>query len=301
MRGSFWGLILLLLWAAPALAKVKVVATVTDLGAIAQAVGGGEIQVEVLARSAQDPHFVDARPNLVVALSRADLLLLNGLELEAGWLPPLLTTSRNGAIQPGGAGYLDCSTLITPQEVPLQKVDRSMGDIHPGGNPHYSKDPRNALLLAEGIARRLAELDPPHAALFQAGAQKLKETLGQKIAAWEQALAPYRGTDIVTYHKSWIYFTGWAGLNAVVFVEPKPGIPPNPAHVAKLLGVIRERKLPIILQEAWYPASTSELLAKNSGVTVVRVSGMTPEGKSYTEGMDAMVDAVVKALASHKP
>lgn len=299
MRRFFLGLVLL--FAATAQAKVKVVATLTDLGALAQAVGGGEVQVEVLARSTQDPHFVDARPNLVLSLARADLLLLNGLDLEAGWLPALLTTSRNAAIQPGGAGHLDCSTLVTPKEVPLQKVDRSMGDIHPGGNPHYTKDPRNGLLLAEGIARRLSELDPAHAAVYQAGLRKLQEALRQKIAAWEQALAPYRGTDVVAYHKSWIYFTDWAGLDAVAFVEPKPGIPPNPAHVARVLGVIRKRNVPLILQETWYPSATSELLAKNSGVTLVRIPGMAPEGKTYLEGMEALVGEVVKALAARKP
>jgi zinc/manganese transport system substrate-binding protein len=148
-------------------AKLRVAATVTDLGAIAREVGGEELEVTVLARSTQDPHFVDAKPSLVLALSKVDLLLLLGLDMELGWLPSLVTASRNGAIQRGAPGYLDASTLIAPKEVPTQKVDRSMGDVHPGGNPHYTKDPRNAVPLAKGIAERLAQLAPDRAALFR--------------------------------------------------------------------------------------------------------------------------------------
>lgn len=293
-------LVLGMLAALSASAKVKVVATLTDLGDIAKQVGGDQVDVTVLARSTQDPHFVDAKPSLVLDLAHANLLLLNGMELEVGWLPALMTASRNGEIQVGSPGYLDCSTLITPKEVPMQKLDRAMGDIHPGGNPHYTKDPRNALKVAEGIAARLAELDQPHAAAYKANAAKFESALKAKISAWESALAPYKGQPVVTYHKSWIYFVDWAGLTEVAFIEPKPGIPPNPAHVANVLTVIKQRNVPIILQEQWYSAATSELLARNSGATVVRVPGMTPENGTYIGEMDTLVSEVVKALAQHK-
>jgi len=225
-------LIAAVLFALPALAKVRIAATVGDLGAIARAVGGDAVDVEVLARPTQDPHFVDAKPSLVLSLSRADLLMLIGLDLEVGWLPVMLTASRNAKVQPGNPGFLDCSTVVAPKEVPLQKIDRSMGDIHPGGNPHYTVDPNSALKIAAALAERLAELDGDHAALYRANAQKFTQELTARIAGWDKALAPYRGRPVATYHKSWIYFADWAGLEMVAFVEPKPGIPPNPAHVA---------------------------------------------------------------------
>ncbi|MFZ5472162.1 MAG: metal ABC transporter substrate-binding protein [Myxococcota bacterium] len=277
-------------------AKVNVVATVSDLGVIAREVGGEHVNVSILAKATQDPHFVDAKPSLVVMLSRADLLLLAGMDLEIGWLPVLLTGSRNGKIQPGTSGYLDASTLVAPKEVPLAKLDRSMGDVHPGGNPHYTKDPRNALLVAKGIAERLSALDPEHRAAYLSQAKAFSEHLEGRIAQWEKALAPFKGTPVVAYHKSWIYFVDFAGLEEVAFVEPKPGLPPSTGHVAQVLQVIRARKVPLILQEEWYPASTSELLAHNSGAKLVRVPGMAGESQRYSAHLEAVVTAVVQAL-----
>ncbi|MDQ3264201.1 MAG: metal ABC transporter substrate-binding protein [Myxococcota bacterium] len=278
-------------------AKVKVVATVSDLGAIAREVGGAEVDVQLLAAPTQDPHFVDAKPSLVLLLSRADLLLLNGMELEVGWLPTLITSSRNQKVQRGAPGYLDGSTLVTAKEIPPGKLDRAMGDIHPGGNPHYTKDPANAVALARGIAQRLGQLDPPHAQDYQQRADAFAAQTQQKVAAWKQALAPYKGTPVVPYHRSWIYFTEFAGLEEVAFVEPKPGIPPSSAHVAAVLGVIRRRGAKVLLQEEWYPAGTSELLARTSGARLVRVPGMTPVGATYLGYFDQLVTATVNALA----
>jgi len=293
-------LILALVVASAAQAKVTVVATVSDLGALAREIGGEEVDVKTMALPTQDPHYVDAKPSLVVLLARADLLLLNGIELEVGWLPALQVSARNPAIQVGNPGYLDCSTLITPKEVPLAKLDRSMGDIHPGGNPHYTKDPRNALQVAQGIARKLSELDPPHAALFNTNLARFQSDLKAHIAQWEQALAPYNGTKVVTYHQSWIYFTEWSGLQEVAFLEPKPGIQPNPNHIANVFNVIKTQHIPVVLQEQWYSGATGELLAKTTGATLVRVFGMTPNGQTYTQAMGDVVTAVVNALAQHK-
>ena len=291
---------LALLMTGAAQAKTSVVATVADLGAIAREVGGEQVDVKVLALPTQDPHYVDAKPSLIIELSRADLLLANGMELEVGWLPTLQLSARNPKVQVGNAGYLDCATLITPREVPMSKIDRSMGDIHPGGNPHYTKDPRNALPIAAGIARKLSELDPAHAATYQANLARFQADLKARIARWEQQLAPYKNTPVVTYHKSWIYFTEWAGLNEVAFLEPKPGIQPNPTHIVNVMGVIKSRNVPVLLQEQWYSSATGELLARNTGATLVRVLGMTPDGKTYGEYMGEVVDAVARALAQHK-
>ncbi|MBX5484110.1 MAG: zinc ABC transporter substrate-binding protein [Myxococcaceae bacterium] len=289
-----------LLLGGAASAKVKVVATLSDLGAITREVGGELVSVKVLARSTQDPHFVDARPSLVLDVANADLLIINGMELEAGWLPPVVTNSRNEKVQRGQPGFLDASTLVTPKEVPTQKLDRSMGDIHPGGNPHYTLDPENAVKVSKGIAERLAQVDPAHASEYAANQAKFAEELTAKVAAWKQALAPFHGTDVVTYHKSWIYFVDFAGLDEVAFVEPKPGLPPSAGHVANVLGVMKARKVPLILQEQWYPAGTSEQLARISGATLVRVPGQTPEQQRYIEHIDDLVHQVVAALAKKR-
>jgi zinc/manganese transport system substrate-binding protein len=285
-----------LLLGSTAEAKVNVLATVPDLGALAREVGGEHVAVKVLARSTQDPHFVDARPSLILDASNANLLILNGMELEVGWLPAILTNSRNQSIQPGQPGYLDASTLITPKEVPREKLDRSMGDIHTGGNPHYTLDPRNGLLVARGIAERLGAIDPQHAKAYQANLAKFDRTLSARIAEWEKAFAPFKGTDVVTYHKSWIYFVEWAGFDEVAYVEPKPGLPPSAGHVARVLGVIKQRKVPFILQEEWYPAGTSEQLSRLGGARLVRVPGQTREGQSYPDHIGQLVEETLGAL-----
>ncbi len=290
-----------LLASLPALAKVKVVTSVSELASLARAVGGDQVEVQTLAKPTQDPHFVDPKPSLVLQLSRADLLVLNGMDLEVGWLPTLITGSRNAKLQKGEPGYLDASTLVQPKEVPTQKLDRSMGDIHPGGNPHYLKDPTNALKVARGLADRLVQLDAAHEALFRANAKGFEDRLRAKLAEWEKALAPYRGTPVVTYHKSWIYFTEWAGFTEVAFVEPKPGLPPSSGHVAKVLGVISARKVPLILQEEWYSANTTELLASKGGAALVRVPGSPGEGQAYEDYFGGVVAEVVKALATKRP
>jgi len=282
-------------------AKPRVVATVSDLGAIAREVGGDLVDVSVMSRSTQDPHFVDPKPALKLQLMRADLLLLNGVELESGWLPLLLVDSRNPKVQRGGPGYLDCSTLVTPLEVPRQKLDRSMGDIHPGGNPHYTKDPRNAVPIARAIAARLAQLDVANAPRYQAQLAAFEAEVNRRVAVWQRQLAAHAGRPVVTFHKSWIYFVTFAGLTEVAFIEPKPGIPPDPAHVLKVLRVVRQRQVPLILQEEWYSANTSTVLAQKSGAKVVRVPGQTPEGRSYLEGIEAIVQPVVAALEARPP
>lgn len=298
---AVWVGALALAWGCISEAKPKVVASVADLGAIAREVGGDLAEVEVLARPTQDPHFIDPRPALKLHLMRADLLLYNGVELEAGWLPLLVADSRNAKIQRGEPGHLDCSTLVTPLDVPREKLDRSMGDIHPGGNPHYTKDPRNALPIARAVATRLAAVDPPNAAKYQANLAAFEARLKAKLDEWGRALSAHTGTPVVTFHKSWIYFVTFAGLTEVAFIEPKPGIPPNPQHLINVLRVIRERKVPLILQEDWYSAQASETLAKQSGAKVVRVPGQTPEGKTYLDGMGMVVTGVLDALCARAP
>ncbi len=285
-----------LLTALSAAAGPRVVATTADLGAIAREVAGPDAAVAVLAHPSQDPHYVDARPDLKIHLNRADLLVLTGLDLEAGWLPVLLTDARNARIQKGTPGYLDASTLVVPKEVPRERVDRSQGDIHPGGNPHYTKDPRNGVLIAKGIAERLAQLDPEHAQGYRARASAFADRMAHLIAEWEKRLAPMRGQPVVTHHKSWTYFTDWAGLEVVATLEPKPGIDPSPRDLLGVVKTVRDRKVPAVLQEEWYPKAAAEKVADLGRSRLARVPGM-PKNGDYAEWIGQLVDAVAGPAA----
>lgn len=284
--------LLLVLLPLPALASLRVAATVPDLGAIAQEVLKDKGTVTTLSLGTQDPHFVDARPNLALDLSRADALLLVGLDLEIGWLPNLLTGARNPKIQTGGSGYIDTSTFVPVLETPTQAIDRSMGDIHPGGNPHYLYDPRQAARVATGIAEKFAALDPANAAAFRTNAADFVKRLDAARGGWESKLGALRGREIATYHRSWVYLCDWLGLKPVVEIEPKPGIPPSPAQVAKVLTTVQARGIKLILQEVYYPETTPALVASKTGAVLVRLSGGAATGETYITRMDTMVKAI---------
>jgi zinc/manganese transport system substrate-binding protein len=278
--------------AQPAQARLRVVATTPDLAAISSELGGSRVTVSALALPTQDPHFVDARPHLALDLARADLLVLVGAELEIGWLPTLLQGSRNGNIQVGTPGYLDTSTLVSLLEVPATKVERSMGDIHPQGSPHFLLDPRRAERVAVGIGKRLSELDPEGHDLYLQNTKRFVADLRQKRAVWEQKLAGLRGKPIIGYHKSLSYIADWLGLDVLDYLEPKPGIPPNPRHVAQVVELAKSRNARCLLQEQWYPSGTARLAAQNIGVPLLVIPGMTnfPAGQSYGDFLATVVD-----------
>ena len=288
---------------APAVrARLKVAATVPDLAAIARAVGGARAEVYSLTLPTQDPHFVDARPHLALKLNRADLLLVVGLQLEAGWLPTLLTGARNARILKGSGGYLDCSSVARLREVPRVKVDRSMGDVHPGGNPHYLIDPLNAGRVAGAVARLMGKLDPTGKKVYDANTARFVKALGQARQRWAAALKPYRGTAVVPYHKSWIYFTSAMGLEAVAHLEPKPGIPPNAAHVLRVIRTMRSQKVALVLQEEYYPDRTARLIARKTGARLLILPGgaRLRRGESYLQRMDATVRKLLAALKGRR-
>jgi zinc/manganese transport system substrate-binding protein len=287
-------LVLILSWLAPlaqAHAELRVVATTSDLAAISAAVGGSRVQVVSLALPTQDPHFVDPRPHLALDLARADLLVLVGLELEVGWLPTLQLGSRNAKIQRGSPGYLDCSTLVQRLEVPQGPVDRSMGDVHAGGSPHYMLDPRRAARVAEGIAARMSELDPTHAAGYREQLARFLRELDAARARWEQALALLRGRPVIGYHRSLGYLADWLGLSLVEHLEPRPGIPPNPRHLARVLSLARSHGVRLFLQETYYPTNASQTLAQHAGATLVQLRAAPDfdHGENYVKYMDALV------------
>jgi len=283
-------------------ARVHVVATLPDLAALAADVGGDRVEVLAIARPTEDPHYVDPKPSLLLPLSRADLLILNGLELEIGWLPPLLVNARNGRIQPGGAGYLDASTLVaTKLQIPAGRIDRAQGDIHPGGNPHYTHDPRRAAEVALGIAARLAEIDPDHAAAYRERGQRVADGL-RKLARDQTArfaTLPAERRRVVVYHDSWVYVTDWLGLEQVATVEEKPGVKPSPAHVARVLSTMKAQRARLILQEEYYPRHTSETLSKLAAgeLTVLRGGAHFERGESYFDHTRETADQLYEALS----
>ncbi len=286
---------------AVAAAKVEVVATLPDLAAIAAEVGGDKVRVTSLATSTEDPHYVDARPNLMLPLNRADLLIVNGLELEVGWLPPLQVGARNGAIQTGAEGYLDASEFVIRLEVPTTKIDRAMGDVHPGGNPHFSFDPRSGARIAKALAEKLSELDPDNRATYEANAGRLAAELEEvRRTERERFLAlPAEKRKLVTYHRSFPYLVDWLELDEVIAIEPRPGIAPDPAHVARVLKTMRADGVRVIIQEEHYPQSTSKTLAKLVGgrLVVIHTATRFTKGERYVEHIRHLAQSIYDALA----
>ena len=280
--------------------KLKVVATLPDLGAIAAHVGGEHVEVAVLARPTQDPHYVDAKPSHIVKLNQADLLALNGLELEVGWLPGLVERARNPKINPGAAGYFDASTAAKLLQVPGTKIDRGMGDVHPGGNPHYLLDPRRGADIARALAARMGRVDAAHAALYRARGEELAARL-DALAAGQQArfaALPESSRRVVSYHASTIYLTQWLGLEEIIQVEPKPGIAPNPKHLALVLTTMRSKSCSVIIQETYYPQKSSAKLAELAkGKLVILEGGASSlQPGAYEARITRLADALYAAL-----
>lgn len=280
---------------------LDVVTTTEGLASIAREVGGDRVKVESLSRGNQDPHFVDANPTLALKLRRAELLVDVGLDLEVGWLPPLVNQARNPAILPGGKGRLTAASAVQVLEVPTGPVDRSTGDLHAGGNPHFFTDPRRVGAVAAAIAERLAAVDPGNAAHYQGRLADFRERLAAARARWEATLAPLRGRTVITHHRTLTYFLDWSGLRDVGELEPKPGTPPPPSHVAELVGVVKAKGVKAILVEAWYDPRPAHVLAKHSGARLVTIPGDVggaPEAKDWFAFEDLVVRRVAEAVGS---
>src|SRR3954465_10347605 len=226
--------------------KLNIMTATTDMAALTPEVGGGQGNVEGLAKGYQDPHFVEAKPSFLLKLRQADLLIVVGLQLEIGWLPPLITQSGNPRIQVGSAGYLDASQFAEILEIPQGVVTRAEGDVHPLGNPHYWLHPDNGRRIAKGIAGKLGDLDPGDAAYFQQRFQDFDKRLSVAEKRWEQQMAPYKGRKVVSYHKSLPNFAKHFALNVVGYVEPRPGIPPSPAHTLELMQQMKREGVKLV-------------------------------------------------------
>jgi len=303
MRKIMMVLAALLGAAAPALATVKVVSSVQDFASIADAIGGKRVETFALAKGYQDPHFVDPKPSFVLKLSKADLLIVAGLELEIGYLPPLIDQSRNDKIRPGAIGYLDASTGCDILERPTGTVTRAMGDVHPFGNPHFWLDPENGRVIARAIAAKLTELDPAGAAEYKANLAAFETKLTEGEKRWDAALGSFAGTELVTYHNSWPNFLKHFKLVAAGYIEPKPGIPPSPSHTVEIIDLMKAKKIPVILMEPYFDRKTPDQIAEKTGakllVFIPSVGGL-PEIKDYFGLFDYDVKLLADALAAAK-
>ena len=295
MRYANWGMrltaivaavVLLCTLCAPssrAAGKLQIMTATTDLAALAQEVGGDKVDVESIARGYQDPHFVEAKPSFLLKLRKADLLIVVGLELEIGWLPPLVTQSTNPKIQVGAPGYFDASRFAKILEIPTGQVTRAEGDVHPLGNPHYWLDPDNGLRIAKGIQDKLSEMRPNDASYFAERYASFEQRIKQADEKWRAEMKPYAGRKIVTYHRSWPNFAEHFNLNVVGYVEPRPGIPPSPQHTVELIRMMKQDGVKVIAVEPYFDLKTPNAVARETGGQVVVLMPSVGGDKEITD------------------
>jgi len=263
--------------------KLTIVTATTDMAALAQEVGGDRVSVESIAKGYQDPHFVEAKPSFLLKLRQADLLIVVGLQLEIGWLPPLITQSGNPRIQMGAPRYLDASQFAEILEIPTGTVTRAEGDVHPLGNPHYWLDPDNGRRIAKGIAGKLAEMDPADSSYFQQRFQDFDKRLTAAEQKWDAEMKPYRGRKVVTYHRSFPNFAKHFGLDVVGYVEPRPGIPPTPSHTIELIGLMKRENCKVVLVEPYFDLKTPNSIGSATSANApaaTKTPGAVPTGLS---------------------
>ena len=277
--------------------KLNVVTATTDMAALAQEVGGDKINVESLGKGYQDPHFIEPKPSFLLKLRQADVLIVVGLQLEIGWLPPLITQSGNARIQVGARGYLDASQFAEILDIPSGNLSRAEGDVHPLGNPHYWLDPDNGRRVAKGIAGVFAELDPGDSAYFQQRFEDFDKRLTAAEQKWDAAMKPYRGRKVVTYHKSLPNFAKHFGLNVIGYVEPRPGIPPTPSHTIELIALMKRENCKIVMVEPYFDLKTPNSIAEQTGAKVVQYFpsvGGTKEITDYFKLFDYNIDLLTR-------
>jgi zinc/manganese transport system substrate-binding protein len=270
----------------PCFAKLNVVATLPWIGSIASDLGKDRINVTALVKPNQDPHQIEAKPSMILACRKADVIMYNGLDLEIGYLPLLIESSKNPKIQPGKPGNFDCSRFVSVIEKPTA-VDRSLGDVHPLGNPHYHLSPGNMGAIVDGMARMLSELDPDNAAFYRSNASSFRVRLDEKQKVW--AHMPLRGKKFIAYHKFFEYLANQYGFELVGYIEAKPGIPPSASHLETLIDLTKRTKLDGILTTTYFPPAAPDFLSQKTGVKVIVVPhevGSTSQAKDWFSLMD---------------
>ena len=298
-----WFTMALAVAAQSAMGKINVVATTADFAAIAREIGGDRVQVTALAKPTEDPHFIDAKPGFIATLNRADVLIEGGAALEHGWLQPLLQGARNPKIASTAPGHVHGNDGIKMLGVPAS-LDRSRGDIHAEGNPHYLIDPLNAKIVAANITEALSKAEPKSYEIYRANLKAFQEKIDARMVEWQKQMAPHKGASVVAYHDSWPYFAERFGLKIELFLEPKPGIPPSPSHIASLVQKMREQKVRVILVDAYVNRRQADSVASKTGAVTVPVSHF-PGGVKGTEGgyielVDYLVKSISQAFAGAK-
>lgn len=327
--------LLLIMLGAPSLRAqpLQVCATVPELGSLVRAVGGDHVSLTVFAKPTEDPHFVEARPSFIKALSECDMYIQGGLDLEIGWAPALLRNARNPQVLPGARGYVDASSAITPLEIPTGTVDRSMGDVHPLGNPHYLMNPVNGVRVARLIREKLSELRPENSQAFTQRYEDFRRRLGTALVGealynkydidklallaesgrlhaflqsqgeepllggWLGLMRPYYGAKVVADHNMWPYFARLFGLELVGTLEPKPGLPPTTTHLSALVSLMKAEGVKVVLAAAYYNPRYAIFVSENTGARVVN---MANQGGARTGTGDYlnMIDYNVRQLAA---
>jgi ABC-type Zn uptake system ZnuABC Zn-binding protein ZnuA len=279
--------------------KLTVITTTEDLASIAREVGGDRITVESIARGYQDPHFVEAKPSFILKLQKADILVAVGRDLEIGWLPPLIQQSRNAKVQVGGSGYVDASLKARILEIPQGQITRAEGDVHPLGNPHYWLDPENGKLVAKEIADKLSQLRPGDRAFFEQRLTDFTARVAEAEKRWESTMAPYKGTKVVTYHRSFPNFAERFGLDVIGYVEPRPGIPPSPQHTLDLINDMKRQNVKLVLVEPYFDLKTPNSIGRATGAEVLVMPpsvGGVKEVTDYFKLFDYDINLLIGAL-----
>jgi len=280
--------------ALPATAALNVFACEPEWAALAQELGGDRVSVYSATTALQDPHRIEARPSLIARVRSADLLICSGSELEIGWIPLLLTQSGNSKIQLGSPGYFEASQQVARLEIP-KAIDRALGDIHPGGNPHVHTDPRNIARIAPVLMERMAQLDPANAESYRSRGKSFLERWQAAIARWEQQAVPLKGVPVVVYHKDFSYFINWTGMREAGSLEPKPGIPPTPSHLAELIDQMKRAPAKVIVYSPYNSPQAAEFLSSRASIPAVMVP-FTVGGTDKAKDLFGLFDDTIARL-----
>ena len=278
--------------------KIRVVTSTTDLHDIAHEIGGDRVRAVSITVGYQDPHFVEAKPSFVLELRKADIFAFVGLELEVGWMSLLLEGARNAKINPGGSGYLDVSKSIPLLDVAKGPVDRSQGDVHPRGNPHYWLDPANGVRIARLFRDEFTKLDPAGRLTYSKNTEAFERRLAAAEAAWQGHLQRIKGKPVVAYHTSWRYLAAYTGMNIVGFMEPKPGVPPSPSQLAGLIQTMKRTGAKVIIMEPWYDRKMADFVAGKTGAKVLVLPPSVGAIRSIKDYVDLLAHDIAQIDAA---
>ena len=299
LQKTLFALVATCLTSTLASAQLKVVTSTTDLYDIARSVGGSLVTATHIGQGYEDPHFVQPKPSFILRLREADVWAYVGLDLEIGWMPLLLDGARNQKINAGAPGHINVSTVIPVLDA-NRAVDRSQGDVHPLGNPHYWLDPANARKIGALFRDRFSQLDPKNTATYASNLAAWEAKLSAAEQAWQSDLASLKGKPVVAWHTSWRYFAAYTGLSIVGFMEPKPGVPPSPSHLTSLVATMKQSGAKVIIMEPFYDRKTADKIARETGATVLVVPPSVGGAKGLDDYIAVMKNAVSSVAAAVK-